>query len=49
MLHEKEVKFLRDVAIPKLKDMKDDTQECIRMLELARTQLKREIVKIISK
>ena len=38
MLSNKEVKYLRDVAIPNLKAMKKSTRECIKKLE----QLKRK-------
>ena len=38
MLSNKDVKYLRDVAIPNLKAMKKSTQECIKKLE----QMKRK-------
>jgi hypothetical protein len=38
MLSNKDVKYLREVAIPNLKAMKKSTKECIRKLE----QLKRK-------
>jgi hypothetical protein len=44
-MSKKDVKYLRDVAIPTLRAMKNRTQECRKRLE----QLKRERMRIITK